>query len=633
MKDLKLSLKKGNPSALGVTRIEGGVNFALAAPEGKEVRLLIYPKGVQEPQWEFVLGEECRTGSVYAVCVSGADLEGCEYNYQIGDQVEQDPYAAVLRGLGGFGELPDPESPHRVRCGFFPEKLSSWEEESRPFTPYEDTVIYKVHVRGYTMHKNSRVRCKGAFAGLQEKIPYFKELGITALELMPAYEFREIMAPEEMPLEYVYKIKDKFPLNYWGYTRGYYFAPKAAYSYGDDPIQEFRELVEALHKAGIECIMEFYFPRGVNPSMAAAAVRHWKMQYHVDGFHLVGDGVPRNLLASDPLLGRTKLLFGAVDPGEAGGEWAARDKNLAECSEGFKQDMRRWLKGDEDSLEPALNRLRRNPKGYAAVNYMANQDGFTLQDAVSYERKHNEANMEENQDGVSHNYSWNCGVEGPTRKKSVRALRTRQMRNAFLMLLFSQGVPMIYGGDEFGNSQQGNNNAYCQDNEIGWVDWSRARRNQDLADFVKEAIAFRKAHRTLHMRQEPQGVDYRCLGYPDISYHGQRAWYGDLEPVSRHIGVMYCEGYGSEDGQEKGFLYLAFNLHWEPQRLALPHLPAQMNWTVALKTCLEEEPEEPRLEEDFVLVPARAIVALLADGEAKTKEVVAQCIPGSILKP
>lgn len=613
MEERKLSLKKGNPRVLGVTRMEDGYNFALCAPDGEKVSLLIYKKGELKPQWELALSEQYRTGSVYAVCVSGVNLEDYEYNYRIGERVAQDAYAAVLRGTGAFGELADPSQPHKVRCGIFPAKRLCWEEESRPRISYEDTVIYKVHVRGYTMHRNSRVRCKGTFAGLQEKIPYFRELGITALELMPAYEFQEIMAPEEMPPEYVYKMKDKFALNFWGYTRGYYFAPKAAYSHSGDPIQEFQDLVAALHGAGIECIMEFYFPGGSNPGMAAAAVRHWKMQYHVDGFHLMGDGVPRNLLAGDPLLSRTKLMFGAVDLCEAAGQRASGDRNLAECNEGFKQDMRRWLKGDEDSLEPALNRMRRNPKGYAVVNYMVSQDGFTLQDLVSYERKHNEANMEGNQDGVSHNYSWNCGVEGQTRKKSIRMLRARQVRNAFLMTLFSQGVPLIYGGDEFGNSQQGNNNAYCQDNEIGWVDWSRARRNQDLVEFVKEAIAFRKSHKTLHMRQEPQGVDYRSLGYPDISYHGQRAWYGDLEPVSRQIGIMYCEGYGSEDGKAKGFLYLACNLHWESQRLALPHLPDKMVWTVALKTCVEEEQEKPRFEDDFVLVPARTIVALCAD--------------------
>lgn len=617
MKDLKVGLEKGNPRVLGVTRNEEGYNFAIAAPQGGKVSLLIYQKGAQEPGWEFPLGNECRTGSVYAVCVSGADLENYEYNYRIGEQVKQDDYAAVLRGTGAFGELLDPENPHQMRCGFFPRELSSWEEEERPRIPYEDTVIYKVHVRGYTMHRNSRVRCKGTFAGLKEKIPYFKQLGITALELMPAYEFREVVAPEALPPEYAYKMRDKFLLNYWGYTQGFYFAPKAAYSYSGDPIGEFQELIRALHRAGMECIMEFYFPGGCNPGMASCVLRHWKMQYHVDGFHLVGDGVPQELLTTDPLLARTKLIFGAVNVPEAAAQYAFEDRNLAECNEGFKQDMRKWLKGDENSLEPALNRLRRNPAGYAAINYMANQDGFTLYDLVSYERKHNEANQEENQDGVSRNYSWNCGVEGATRKKTVRMLRARQMKNAFLMTLLSQGVPLIYGGDEFGNSQQGNNNAYCQDNEIGWVDWSQAKRNQELTDFVRGAIAFRKAHRVLHMRQEPRGVDYRSLGYPDISCHGQKAWYGDLDPVSRQIGIMYCEGYGQEGGEAQGFLYLACNMHWESQRLALPRLPNKMDWTVVLKTCGEEE--EPKREEDYVLVPPRSIAVLAADTEDAMK--------------
>ena len=610
MKDRKFSLKKGNPRTLGVTQEEKGYHFVLSAPEGKEVSLLLYQKGSPEPEQEIPLPEGYRTGSVYAVYISGIRPERYEYNYRIGGQIVWDPCAQVLRGLGAFGELPNIERPHTVRCGFFSQKFFSAEEEKLPEIPYEDTVIYKVHVRGYTMQKNSRVRRKGTFAGLQEKIPYFKELGITALELMPAYEFQEVIIPEDMPLEYACKLEKQFPLNYWGYTKGYYFAPKSAYSYGLDPAREFRDLVKALHRANIECIMEFYFPRTCSPLLALSALRHWSLCYQVDGFHLVGEGVPRKLLAEDPLLSKTKLLFH-----DAGGNGY---QNLAEYNEGFQRDMRRWLKGDEDCLGATIARMRRNPDTHAVINYMASQDGFTLQDLVSFDKKHNEANREDNQDGVSYNHSWNCGVEGPTRRKSVRVLRERQVKNAFLMLLFSQGVPLIYGGDEFGNSQQGNNNAYCQDNETGWIDWGRARRGQALVDFVKEAIAFRKEHKVLHMAQEPKGTDYRSLGYPDISYHGRHAWYGDLDPVSRQIGIMYCEGYGQKDSQPQGFLYLACNLHWEQQRLALPHLPGKMQWTVALKTCTDEEQKESWFEEDYVVVPARTILILASS----IKEVV-----------
>lgn len=606
MEDRKFSLKKGNPRILGVTEEEDGYNFAIAVPEGREVCLLFYEKGAPQPEKEIPLTERYQTGGVYAVCVLGLDPGCYEYNYRVDGQVTPDPCAPVLRGLGGFGVLPDPGVPHQVRGGLFPRGSGEWEECRQPQTPYEDTLIYKVHVRGYTMHKNSKVRRKGTFAGLEEKIPYFKELGITALELMPSYEFQEVMIPRDMPLKYAYKVRDKFLLNYWGYTQGYYFAPKAAYSHSEDPIREFRGLVRALHEAGIECIMEFYFPEACDPLLVLSAVRHWKIQYHVDGFHLVGRGVPERLLASDPLLSHTKLMF------EGGGQ----GKNLAEYNEGFKQDMRKWLKSDEDSLGNALARMRRNPKDHAVVNYMANQDGFTLQDMVCFERKHNEANHEGGQDGILHDHSWNCGVEGQTRKRSIKVLRERQVRNAVLMVLLSQGVPLIYGGDEFGNSQQGNNNAYCQDNEIGWVDWGRAKRFQGLTDFVKEAIAFRKSHRVLHMAQEPQGIDHRSLGYPDISYHGQRAWYGDLEPSSRQVGIMYYEGYGQESGRDgQGFIYLACNLYWEQQRLALPNIPEEMGWSVALKTCGGEEQDELQFEEDHVLVPARTIAVLVAGDE------------------
>lgn len=591
------SLKKGNPRTLGVTEVGNGYNLALAVPEGEEISLLLYKRGEPEPEQEIALTDRYRAGSIYAVCISDLDPERYEYNYRMGGRVTQDPCAPVLRGLGGFGELPDPDIPHQVRCGFFPRGCSDWEEGGDPLTPYEDTLIYKVHVRGYTMHRNSKVRRKGTFAGLQEKIPYFKELGITAVELMPAYEFQEVMMPQEMPLEYAYKMKEKFKLNYWGYTQGYYFAPKAVYSHSKDPIQEFRGLVSALHGAGIECIMEFYFPETCDPLMVLSAVRHWKTQYHIDGFHLVGGGVPEKLLAADPLLSHTKLMFEGGVPG----------KNLAEYNEGFKEDMRKWLKSDEDSLGNALIRMRRHPKDHAVVNYIANQDGFTLQDMVCFEKKHNEANQEGNQDGISYNHSWNCGVEGMTRKRSVRILRERQVKNAFLMVLLSQGVPLIYGGDEFGNSQQGNNNAYCQDNEIGWVDWSRAKRFQGLTDFVRGAIVFRKKHNVLHMAREPQGTAHHSQGYPDISYHGQCAWYGDMEPASRQVGIMYNEG--------GGFIYLACNMYWEQQRLALPNIPGEMEWAVALKTCGDEEQDELQFEEDYVLVPARTIAVLVAGEE------------------
>lgn len=626
MEDKKFgSLRKGNPRILGVTGNQEGYDLTLAVPEGREASLLLYKKGEQEPEREIPLTEQYRMGGVCAVSVLGLDPADTEYNYRIDKVVAPDPCAPVLRGTGAFGEMPDPDKPHQVRGGLFPRDFDRWEDPGEPCTPYEDTLIYKVHVRGYTMHKNSKVRRKGTFAGLQEKIPYFQELGVTALELMPAYEFQEVMMPPEMPLAYAYKLKDKFTLNYWGYTKGYYFAPKASYSASDDPMQEFRGLVKALHGAGIECIMEFYFPRETDPLLALSALRHWKIMYHVDGFHLVGEGVPQGLLASDPLLGRTKLLFEGLR-GVPRNDFV--NKNLAEYNDGFKEDLRKWLKGDENSLGAALTRMRKNPEDHAVVNYMANQDGFTLQDMVCFEKKHNEMNQEDNRDGTASNYSWNCGVEGQTRKRSVRMLRMRQVKNAFLMVLLSQGVPLIYGGDEFGNSQQGNNNAYCQDNEVGWVDWSRAKRFQELTDFVKAAIAFRREHKVLHMSREPQGIDYLCLGCPDISYHGQRAWYGDMEPASRQVGIMYCEGYGQEDGGKKipegseraekadqGLIYLACNLHWETQRLALPNIPEDRTWEIVLQTGGEEELKEsmePQIEEDYVAVPARTILVLAA---------------------
>lgn len=219
------------------------------------------------------------------------------------------------------------------------------------------------------------------------------------------------------------------------------------------------------------------------------------------------------------------------------------------------------------------------------INYITCQDGFTLNDLVSYNYKHNEANGEGNNDGCSYNYSWNCGIEGPSRKQWIRQMRERQMRAAFAMLLFSQGVPMIYGGDEIGNSQEGNNNAYCQDNPIGWIDWRGLRKNASMLAFVKKTVALRKAHPVLHMNESMKEADYLGKGFPDLSFHGERAWFCNMENTSRMIGMMLCGEYARQaDGTGDDFLYVGFNFHWETRSMALPNLPEGMEWKKVMDT-------------------------------------------------
>lgn len=600
----RLSVSKGYPSLLGANKIAEGLNFAAEIPCGQEASLVLYRKGSSVPWKEIPFTEECRTGKICALLVKGLNRANFEYNFRIGGKIVQDPYAYGIRGRERFGAAVDARE-HKVRCTFLPEEEYDWEGDVSPAVSYRDMILYKVHVRGYTKQYKCSAKERGTFSGLMRMIPYWKELGITGVELMPAYEFPEV-APADETQGMITDRTDSDRVNYWGYVPGFYFAPKRAYCSSGNPENEFRDFVKALHKAGIECIMEFYYPAGISPLLALKAVCFWKSYYHVDGFHFVGDGVPAELLAEDHLLYGTKKMFLHLP---------ARmedDGMTAEYQPGFLQDMRRFLKSDEGMISAAEYHIRHSDK---CINYMASQDGFTLFDTVSYNYRHNEKNGEDNRDGSEYNYSWNCGVEGPSRKLAVRRLRDQQMRNAFLMLLLSQGTPMIYGGDEFANSQNGNNNAWCQDNPEGWIDWKAYKKNEKLQKFVREAIAFRREHPVFHMEREPEGVDYLAKGFPDISFHGERAWYLNEENTCRLMGVMYCGAYGEKpDGTADDFLYVAYNFHWENRTVALPNLPEGMIWKKLADTAeAEEESWFYEREEEYqkgIEISPRSIVVL-----------------------
>ena len=537
----------------------------------------------------------------------------------------QDPYAVYLSGAEKFGQ-PQTEDTDIIRCGFRNEKYR-WQDDSFQPCSLSDSIIYKLQVREYTMQKNSGVRLKGTFKGLEQKIAYLKDMGVTAVLLMPAYDYREIerkrSAGRRPEPAYAYKESAPGKINCWGYTgEACYFAPKVSFCATDRPVREFSHLVDTLHQAGMECLMEFYFDGSVSPSVMLDILRYWKLKYHVDGFHLMGSGICQEVLVRDALLSRTKLFFHDVDGGYLYQGKIPAFKNVAEYNEGFLYCMRHLLKSDENMLEDFIYRNRRNPKETGIINYLADQDGFTMMDMVSYDEKHNEDNGEDNRDGMEYNCSWNCGAEGPTRKRTVRELRLQQLKNAFLLLLLSQGTPLIFQGDEFGNSQKGNNNAWCQDNDIGWVDWSAFKSNRALYEFVKEAIAFRKKYYILHMQEELKGVDYRALGYPDLSYHGAQAWYAPCERNLRHLGMMYCGDYGK---QEKEFLFVAYNLHWMPHEFALPNLPKGSVWKFVASTSRQEgkvfTEEEVKTAKQkgkgkkAVEVPSRTIAILIGKQE------------------
>lgn len=612
--NMKWEIRPGDPEKTGVTRVADGYNFSLETSKTQGISLVFYKKGSDEICREIPLLPEYRTGTVWSVWIRHPRLTSMEYGYRLEDRLICDPSAPLVYGTPAFGVLP--EGGDTLRGGVLKE------DRKTPLAsaiPYEEMIIYKVHVRGYTMHRNSRVRKKGTFHGLQEKIPYLKNLGVTTLELMPAYEFREFPERKERTALYLQEEPAAAQVNYWGFAPGYYYAPKRAYSSGKDPEKEMKDLVAALHEAGMECLMDFYFPESLRSDQVSSILRFWRKEYGIDGFVLLGPGAHTEVLADDPILADTKLLAEGWDTGRIYKGKHPGFRRLGEYHCGFQNAMRRFLKGDEDQINSFQYYVNQNPPACGAIHFIANHDGFTLADLVSYEYRHNEANKEDNRDGTSYNYSWNCGAEGATRRPAILELRKRQMRNAILLVLLSQGTPLIYGGDELGNSQDGNNNAYCQDNEIGWTDWGKSRKWAAFTAFVEKAIRFRKEHPILHRPQELRPTDYLSLGWPEISFHSQRAWFVNRENTSREIGVLYCGAYAQGNEQEKdAFLYVIYNMHWTEHPFALPDLPEKQQWYLAVDTGREDEQaildkgeEIPVMEKKSLTVGPRRILVLI----------------------
>ncbi|MFR5294168.1 MAG: alpha-amylase [Clostridium sp.] len=541
------------------------------------------------------------------------------YAFEADGKRFSDPYGRSFAGRERWGRLSQAK---RLLLSPVMEPEFDWQGDQPLHIPYEDCIVYRAHVRGLTKHASSGTEHRGTFRGIVDKIHYLKELGITTLELLPVVEFQEVMMPENVESNPYGSSEPTGRLNYWGYTKAGMFAPKASYADpGMSPVTEFKYMVRELHRAGLEVVPELYFSGKEVPEFVLETVRFWVREYHVDGIHLTGYA-PVDLLAKDPYLADTKLWAISWDaPKPSAGE----KKHLGEYNDGFLIDMRRALKGDEEQMSSLIYRNRRNPAETGVLNFMAGTNGFTMMDMVSYDQKHNEANGENNRDGSDYNYSWNCGVEGPVRKKKVLELRARQLRNAMLMLFLSQGTPVFLAGDEFGNSQNGNNNAYCQDNETSWLNWNLNKWDQDLLAFVKHLIAFRRAHPVFHMEQEPRVMDYLACGHPDISYHGVNAWQPEFENFRRQIGILYCGTYAKKpDGQNDDFFFVIFNMHWEPHGFALPNLPKDLEWTLSFDTSdsaaggfYEEGQERRVLNQKNCMVPPRSVLVFKGKKKAK----------------
>ena len=581
---------KGNPLSMGASVCKDGVNFGVRVPENREAFLVLTDPSGEEILQEIPLPVKERVGEVSAVLVSGRGIAKCGYYFVIGGKKVDDPYARRVNG---------PVS--RIA----PDKYD-WEGVTSPEIPVNDLIIYKLHVRGFTKGARSGVKAKGTFRGIVEKIPYLKDLGINAIELMPAYEW-----DEKLDMPPFARITAGDLKNYWGYAEeNRYYAPKEKFAHSADSVREMKDMVKALHRAGILCIMEFYIPAEADTYAILQAVRYWKMMYHIDGFHFAGEGVPYTPITHDPLLARTLLFFEGVDERNLPEANSLAARHLIEYNNDFEYTGRCFLKGDAGLISRFVSAVRKNPASYGTVNYMANVNGFTLMDAVSYNEKHNEENGENNCDGTDSNFSWNCGEEGPTRRKLILELRSKQVKNALAYVLLAESIPLIYAGDEFGNSQEGNNNPYASDDPLGWVDWTAFRKNESIFRFCRDLIAFRKAHPILHPAKALRGTDYRSFGFPDVSIHCDRAWYFPYDEKARSVALMYCGNYERKaDGSYDDLIYVAYNAYWEKQVFGLPVLRAGKHWEAVLSSdpdlwrIFDEEPAPIEREEATAALP------------------------------
>lgn len=524
--DMKTAV--GFPFPQGCT-VEGQTaNFSVAVPEGQTCELIIYKKGARTSAFSQKMPYSDVAGNLHFLSVVLEQPEDYEYCYKIGGKIVPDPYGKAFSGREHWSVSKGKEK-RKLRTRIVTDTFD-WGKSQFPHLKKEDVIAYSLHVRGFTKHSSSGVAHKGTFDGVTEKLPYLQKLGINQIHLMPVYEFDE----------------NQRHVNYWGYGKAYFFAPKASYAAGD-PVNEMKSLVRQMHLAGIEVILEMPFTEGTTFSLILDCLRYWVMQYHVDGFIVNPYICNPDELAKDPVLAKSKIL---------------------KKEDGFQNVMRRFLKGDEGMIRDVICQLKNQDT--QLYNYIASHNGFTLCDVVSYDGKHNEANGENNLDGPDYNYSWNCGAEGNSRKKAVNELRKNQIFNAFFLLLFAQGMPCILSGDEFMNTQKGNNNAYCQDNLISWLDWNQLSRREELYTFVCRLIALRKAcmKQTAKKSEDTMGRS----GIPQISYHGEDAWQMPAGRASRQLGVFY-----HEESTEKDF-YIAYNMHWLSHSFALPSLPKGMEW-------------------------------------------------------
>lgn len=670
----------------GACVASNGVSFTINSHGATRCTLLLFKPQAPKPYARIPFPDSYRIGDTYSMLVFDIKPDEFEYAFSFDGPYEPakgllfneenvllDPYSRAVTGQRKWGEKPEGGKDFEYRARVVKSNFD-WGNIKQLEQPFEDLVIYETHVRGYTKDKSSGVSAPGTFAGLKDKIPYLKDLGINAVELMPIFEFDEMESAREVDGVQLY--------NYWGYNTVSFFAPNTSYAFNEEHNHEgdeLKSLIKALKENGIEVILDVVFNhtaegnemgpcfsfKGIDNnvyymltpdahyynfsgcgnvmncnhpvvrSFIIDCLRHWAIEYRVDGFRfdlasILGrdqNGAPManppilESLAFDPVLGKMKLIAEAWD---AGGLYQVGSfpswNRWAEWNGRYRDDMRSFLKGDDGMAGNAITRITGSRDLYspesrghkASVNFMTCHDGFTLYDLYSYNEKHNEKNGWNNTDGDNNGHSWNCGAEGETDDPNVNGLRRRLIKNAFAALLCSRGPAMFFAGDEFCNTQFGNNNAYCQDNIISWLDWSRLEKFKEIHDFVRHMIQFRKEHPILRKMTKPSSCQF-----PEISVHNGTPFNASTDYKTKLIGIMYA-GRNEED-TEDDIVFYCMNAYWEPLVMQLPVLPNGKHWHVDTNTNAEYFDGEDftakteLLGVNTIRVPARTTIILVAE--------------------
>lgn len=621
---MKFCITEGDYAVRGTVSFKDGAIFTFLGEKEDNCQIRLTSKKTKESILIDVPAEYCR-GSLRSVRITGFCPNDYEYDYIIADNCVLDPYARVICGREKWMDFSRKERDYTLSGGFLPDEFD-WKKDHMPEIKREKLVMYKLHLRGFTMDKGATPKHRGTFCGLMEKLSYLKNLGITSVECMPIYEFEEMTIPPKHKLPDYIKWEtqkdDKIaPLeepevskkvNFWGYGPGNYFAVKA--SYAANPQQasnEFKELVRKMHEMNMEMIMEIYFPEHTNHNLILDVLRFWVLEYHVDGFHLQGDDLPIVSIASDAILSRTKLFYLGFEPHLLS---SSRHENLFVYHDEYQYPAKKVLNHMNADMCELIDQQRKQGNNYSYVNYITGNNGFTLNDLFMYNDRHNEANGEGNADGNPWNFSNNQGVEGPSRKRGVVNARKRQWKNAFIMLLTAQSVPLIWSGDEFRNSQNGNNNAYCQDNEIGWINWKKSASVKRDIDFVTKILEFRRNHPVISSKKPFTFSDYKTAGAPDFSLHGVNAWVTDLNPGNMALGVMYCGAY-SEDLEHTEDVYIGYNFFSGTSGLALPKLKKGRKWYLVVDSSdmdcdFHDEPLEIKNQQKIELSPLSVCILI-----------------------